>query len=165
MSFLPASLESLLGDAGTPVCYPTLKKTLQGEGRELKAFSIIQQSELPAAPVGARGRPARAPGLGLAGLGEGWLLEGQPSRSHSAPALLQCHLQGGAERAAAPGRQAWSCLCPADSDCAVEWRQRVGEVPRARVGCLRGSQGGRACPLSAGEGQAAQLAPASWATC
>ena len=27
--------------------------------------------------------------------------------------------------------------CPADSDCAVEWRQRVGEVPRAKVGCLR----------------------------
>lgn len=73
VSFLPASLESLLGGAGTAVCYPTLEKRLQGEGEPLKAFLlIIQQLELPAAPVGAgRQALARAPRLGLAGLGEG----------------------------------------------------------------------------------------------
>ena len=51
-SFLPAFLESLSGGAGTAVCYPTLEKTLQWGGRKLKAFfSIIQQPELPAAPM------------------------------------------------------------------------------------------------------------------
>ena len=156
-SFLPAFLESLSGGSGTAVCYPTLQKTLQGAGRELKAFSIIQQLELPAAPVGARGRLARAPGLGLAGLGGGLVVGGTAAlMSHSCPpALLQRCLWGGAEGAAVPGRQAWSCLLPCRLRlcCGMEaagWRSS-----QSQGGVSEGSQGGRACLLSAGEGQAA----------
>lgn len=75
MSFLSASCglsqKGRTGDAGSATCYPTLLKMLWGMGEEemLKAFlSIIQQPELPVAPVGARGSPwPESPGWGWLG--------------------------------------------------------------------------------------------------
>ena len=155
-SFLPASLESLLGGAGTAVCYPTLEKTLQGAGRELKAFSIIQQSSFLLLLL-EPGEGWLEP-LGWVWLtwGEGWLSEGQqPSRPTSARPPCSSAVCG-------VGRRGQLCLagrlgavsCPADSDCAVEWRQRVGEVPRAKVGCPREArEEGHACCLQERAGQ------------
>lgn len=145
MSFLPASLESLLGGAGTAVCYPTLKKTLQGEGEPLKAFLlIIQQPELPAAPVGAgRQALARAPRLGLAGLGEGLVPGGAGSLAHG----------WGGGLALQPGlRLSWSHSCPLGPLlCSLGlWKGRggAGQAPRARMGCPgQAREGGQAhCP-------------------
>lgn len=139
---------SLSGGAGTAVCYPTLEKTLQGGGRELKAFSIIQQSELPAAPVGDRGRPARAPGLGLAGLGGGLVVGGTdsldlgrsphgPTPARPAPAL-SAGRGGGGSRAWQAGLE----LSPALQTQTVLWNGGSGlaRFPEPRWG-VRGKPG------------------------
>lgn len=155
-SFLPASLESLLGGAGTAVCYPTLEKTLQGAGRELKAFSIIQQSSFLLLLLEPGEGWLEPLGWVWLAWGEGWLSEGQqPSRPTSARPPCSSAVCG-------VGRRGQLCLagrlgavsCPADSDCAVEWRQRVGEVPRAKVGCPREArEEGHACCLQERAGQ------------
>lgn len=78
MRFLPASLESL-GRRWHRCLLPNPGEDAAGGGRKLKAFfSIIQQPELPAAPVGARGRLwPEPPGWVWQACGEGWLQEGQ----------------------------------------------------------------------------------------
>lgn len=160
VSFLPASLESLLGGAGTAVCYPTHEKRLQGGGRTAESLPFnYSAAELPAAPVGARGRLWPEPlGWVWLGWGKGQFQEDrQPGPRGCWYHSLGCSPRG--PTPAPPSHPVWprrGLELSSPYSLGLLWNGcgRAGQDPRVRMGS-QGRQGGRASPLSTEKAQAA----------